>query len=270
MTDSGMTDSGRTESGTGARIVPVNDLPARRTLTRDLPVPASALAIGAHPDDIEFGCGATLAKWAAAGTVLHHLVLTDGSKGSWDPALDESALSASRKEEQRRAATILGGGHVTFLERTDGELGNDTSTRWAVSQLLRLVRPDVVLTHDPWRRYRLHPDHRAAGFIVTDSIVAARDPHFFADQDLMAHRPSTLLLWEADEANHVEDVTDFVETKIAALLAHESQFQSTMGIEGGSANEFEAFTAQIREQLRQHGGIADLPYGESFHLMTDL
>src|SRR6202522_1758014 len=114
-----MTDSGTTESGTGARIVPVNDLPARRTLTRDLPVPASALAIGAHPDDIEFGCGATLAKWAAAGTVLHHLVLTDGSKGSWDPALDESALIASRKEEQRRAATILGGGHVTFLERTD-------------------------------------------------------------------------------------------------------------------------------------------------------
>jgi len=265
-----MTDSGMTDGGTGARIVPVNDLPARGTLTRDLRVPASALAIGAHPDDIEFGCGATLAKWAAAGTVLHHLVLTDGAKGSWDPDQDESALIALRKEEQRRAATLLGGGHVTFLGRTDGELCNDTRARWEVSQLLRLVRPDVVLTHDPWRRYRLHPDHRAAGFIVTDSIVAARDPHFFTDQDLVPHRPSALLLWEADEPNHVEDVSDFVETKLAALLAHESQFRSTMGIEGGAASEFEAFTAQIRDQLRQHGGIADLPYGESFHLMTDL
>jgi LmbE family N-acetylglucosaminyl deacetylase len=248
----------------------VGDLPASGPLTLDLDTPHSALAIGAHPDDIEFGCGATLAKWAAAGAVLHHLVLTDGAKGSWDPAQDESVLIAMRKEEQRRAATLLGGGDVTFLGRTDGELCNDAGARWEVSRLLRLIRPDVVLAHDPWRRYRLHPDHRAAGFIVTDSIVAARDPHFFADQDLMPHRPSALLLWEADEPNHVEDVTDFVETKIAALLAHESQFQSTMGIDGGAASEFEAFTAQIRDQLRQHGAIADLPYGESFHLMTDV
>jgi LmbE family N-acetylglucosaminyl deacetylase len=259
-----------TDGGTPARIVPVNDLPARGAPTRDLRAPVSALAIGAHPDDIEFGCGATLAKWAAAGAALHHLVLTDGAKGSWDPAQDESVLIAMRKEEQRRAATLLGGGDVTFLGRTDGELCNDASARWEVSRLLRLIRPEVVLAHDPWRRYRLHPDHRAAGFIVTGSIVAARDPHFYADQGLTPHRPSALLLWEADEPNHVEDVTDFVETKIAALLAHESQFESTMGIDGGAASEFEAFTAQIRDQLRQHGAIADLPYGESFHLMTDV
>jgi LmbE family N-acetylglucosaminyl deacetylase len=259
-----------TAPGTPARIVPVNDLPASRGPTRDLPVPVSALAIGAHPDDIEFGCGATLAKWTAAGAVLHHLVLTDGAKGSWDPHQDVATLIALRKEEQRRAATLLGGGDVTFLGRTDGELCNDTSARWEVSRLLRLIRPDVVLAHDPWRRYRLHPDHRAAGFIVTDAIVAARDPHFFADQDLRPHRPSALLLWEADEPNHVEDVTDFVETKIAALLAHESQFQSTMGIDGGTSSEFEAFTGRIREQLREHGALADLAYGESFHLLTDI
>jgi LmbE family N-acetylglucosaminyl deacetylase len=251
-------------------IVPVNDLPVRGAPSRDLPPPASALAIGAHPDDIEFGCGATLAKWAAAGTVLHHLVLTDGSKGSWDPQQDQSTLIALRKEEQRRAATIVGGGDVSFLGQTDGELRNDTSARWEVSRVLRVLRPEVVFAHDPWRRYRLHPDHRAAGFIVTDSIVAARDPHFFADQDLLPHRPSALLLWEADEPNHVEDVTEFVQTKIEALLAHESQLQSTMGIDRAAAGEFDAFTIRVRNQLREHGAIADLPYGESFHLMTDM
>ena len=88
-----------TDRATPPGIVPVNDLPARGAPSRDLPAPASALAIGAHPDDIEFGCGATLAKWAAAGTVLHHLVLTDGSKGSWDPHQDESTLIALRKED---------------------------------------------------------------------------------------------------------------------------------------------------------------------------
>ena len=113
--------------------------------------------------------------------------------------------------------------------------------------------------HDPWRRYRLHPDHRNAGFIVTDAIVAARDPHFFPDQDLAPHRPSALLLWEADEPNHVEDVAGFVETKIAALLAHESQFESTMGIDGGAGGEFDAFAGRVRDQLRDHGALAGLP-----------
>ena len=74
----------------------------------NLPVPASALAIGAHPDDIEFGCGATLAKWAAAGCVVHHLVCTDGSKGTWDAGQDLAELTAVRQDEQRAAAKALG------------------------------------------------------------------------------------------------------------------------------------------------------------------
>ena len=78
------------------------------------------------------------------------------------------------------------------------------------------------------------------------------------------------MLWEADEANHVEDVTDFVETKIAALLAHESQFESTMGIDEGADSEFETFTGRIRDQLREHGAVAELPFGESFHLITEI
>src|SRR6201991_3909521 len=93
--------------------------------TRNLPVPATALAIGAHPDDVEFGAGATLAKWAAAGCVVHHLVLTDGSKGTWDVDADTAALAARRQDEQRDAARRLAGssaGEVVFLGYVDGEL----------------------------------------------------------------------------------------------------------------------------------------------------
>jgi LmbE family N-acetylglucosaminyl deacetylase len=253
-----------------ARTVPVNDLPVHGAFSTDLAVPAVALAIGAHPDDIEFGCGATLAKWAASGAVIHHLVLTDGAKGTWDPAQPEPRLVAQRQDEQRRAATILGGGDVMFLGRTDGELRNGVAEQWEVARSIRLLRPDVVLGHDPWRRYRLHPDHRHAGFIVTDAIVAARDPHFFPDQHLAPHRPSALLLWEADEPNHVEDASGFVETKIAALLAHESQLRSTMGIAEGEASEVADFDARVRRQLGAHGALARLPFGESFHLITEL
>jgi LmbE family N-acetylglucosaminyl deacetylase len=259
-----------TDRETGGRALPVNDLPRVGDVSLDLPVPTSVMAIGAHPDDIEFGCGATLAKWAAAGSTIHHLVLTDGAKGSWDPHQDEGALIAQRQEEQRRAARLLGGGDVTFLGRTDGELHNGTRERWEVSRLLRLIRPEVVLGHDPWRRYRLHPDHRNAGFITTDSIVAARDPHFFTDHQLPPHRPSALLLWEADMPNHVEDVSTSVAVKITALMAHESQLRSTMGIDEGVTAEIEAFATRVRHQLGEHGALAGLPCGESFHLIAEL
>jgi LmbE family N-acetylglucosaminyl deacetylase len=252
------------------RIVAVNDLPGGGAVSTNLARPTSALAVGAHPDDIEFGCGGTLAKWARAGTTIHHLVLTDGSKGSWNPAQEEAALIAQRQVEQHRAAAILGPGTVTFLGRSDGALRNGESEQWEVSRWLRVIRPEVVLGHDPWRRYRLHPDHRNAGFILTDSLVAARDSHFFADQGLAPHRPSALLLWEADEPNHVEDVAGFMETKVAALMAHESQLRSTMGIDDGLPAEVDAFTRRVQAQLSEHGAVAGLPCGESFHIVTDI
>ena len=96
-------------------------------LSSDLEVPSVALAIGAHPDDIEFGCGGTLAKWAASGCIVHHLVLTDGSKGTWNPDADITALVAQRQIEQREAARRLGAqGEVVFMHQVDGDL---TDTR---------------------------------------------------------------------------------------------------------------------------------------------
>ena len=242
------------------------------TPTTDLDVPARALAVGAHPDDVEFGCGATLAKWAAAGCEIHHLVCTDGSKGSWDPDEDVVALVARRQDEQRAASRALGGdGRVGFLGWTDGELASGLEQRGRVAEWIRRIRPDVVLGHDPWKRYRLHPDHRHAGFLVADGIVAARDPHFFPEHGLAPHRPSALLLWEADEVDHVEDAAGYAGAKLAALLEHRSQFRSTMSIDDpDAADEVEAFRARTMEILADRGRPAGLALGESFKLMTKL
>ena len=150
--------------------------------TIDLPVPDRALVIVAHPDDAEFQAGATLAKWARAGCEVHHLVLTDGSKGTWDPTVDPAELVAERHREQHAAAHALTGsadaGRVHFLDLIDGELVCDVTNRGLVARVIRQVRPTVVIGHDPWKRYRLHPDHRAAGKLCVDGIVAARDPGF--------------------------------------------------------------------------------------------
>ena len=264
--------------------LPVGDLLIDGPVTVNLPIPSSALAIGAHPDDIEFGCGATLAKWADAGCRVHHLVLTDGSKGSWDPDEDLAALVAARVVECRAAAVVIDGAasgpssddRVLFLGRVDGELSNGEEERREVARVIRSLRPAVVLAHDPWRRYRLHPDHRNAGFLSLDALVAARDPHFFPDIGPAPHRPTSLLLWEADLPNHVENAAGFEAAKIDALLCHASQQVTTMGIDSGRQDDpapdadVESFAAKVHHQLAAHGALATLPVGEAFHLMGDL
>ena len=234
--------------------------------------PSRALAIGAHPDDVEFGCGATLAKWASAGCQILHVICTDGSKGSWDPDEDVVRLVATREEEQRAASRALGGtGDVVFLGGVDGELQSGLAERARVAEWIRRFRPDVVLGHDPWRRYRLHPDHRHAGFLTVEGIVAARDPHFLRDLDVAHHRPSTLLLWEADEPDHHEDVSGHVDTKLAALLEHRSQLRSTMDInDPADEQQVERFRRRIRDRLAVWGARVGVAHAEAFKAIVDL
>ncbi|HEX4866565.1 MAG TPA: PIG-L family deacetylase [Acidimicrobiales bacterium] len=249
-------------------------------MSLDLPTPAVALAIGAHPDDVEFGAGATLAKWSAAGCVVHHLICTDGSKGSWDPATDVAELVVTRQAEQRAAAEALGAtGRCVFLGWPDGELESGLRQRWEVAHWIRELRPTVVLGHDPWKRYRLHPDHRHAGLLAVEGVVAARDPHFFPEHNLPHHRPEALLLFEADEPDHAETATGFVDAKLAALHAHTSQLLSTMHIDHRATpdevrRQRQAFDDRVRAGLQRHGiadaeaaGVVD---AEAFKLIDDL
>jgi LmbE family N-acetylglucosaminyl deacetylase len=239
-----------------------------------LPTPARVLAVGAHPDDVEFGCGATLARWSGAGAHCEILVLTDGSKGTWDPDADIAALVRMRQEEQRAAAAALGVATVHFGHAVDGELENTVDTRREVCRVIRAARPDVVLGHDPWKRYRLHPDHHAAGRLVIDGIVAARDPHYFPDAGL-PHRPSALLLFEAEEVDHVELADPVTQrAKLDALLAHGSQWRPTMGIDRDAPGD-EPARQRAAFEHRVLGRLVTVPgdesgRGEPFKLLTDL
>ena len=241
-------------------------------MKRSFSKPDSALVIAAHPDDAEFQCGATLAKWAASGTTVHYLICTDGSKGTWDPDTDQKALAITRQKEQIAAARRLGStGSVLFLEQIDGELQSDLATRSQVAKAIRQLRPDAILGHDPWRRYRLHPDHRHAGLLAIEGIVAARDPLFFPEHLLDPHRPAVVLLFEAEEPDHAEEVTGWASAKSAALLEHRTQFITTHGIENPHDSEqVRAFESRIEQELSDAGQPYGLASAELFKVILDL
>jgi len=228
-----------------------------------LPIPKRALAIGAHPDDIEFGAGGTLAGWAAAGCAVTMLILTDGSKGTWDRSLTPAQLAVIRRREQHAAAAALGAANVIMLDYPDGELEYSMALRSEVARHIRLTEPEMVLSHDPWLPYELHPDHRTAGWTAVDGVVAARDHLFFPEHELEPHRPAWLLLWRAATPDHWEDISNSFAPKLAALYCHESQARSSMGTDL-TPDTKPAFEARMRAWAADLGRPAGLELAEAF------
>jgi LmbE family N-acetylglucosaminyl deacetylase len=233
-----------------------------------------ALAIGAHPDDVELQAGGTLAGWAARGVHVELACFTAGEKGSADPDTDPDELARRRRAEAGAAARALGAsGAVHFLGAVDGELEVTMTLRLAVARLVRTVRPDVVVGHDPWRRWLLHPDHRAAGLLTVDGVIAARDPLYrvptgappwsspdpsgeLAAEGLAAHRPHTVLLFGTEAPDELVDVTDTIDAKLASLAAHASQ----IGDPADAERRVRTWNAAI-------GAEAGLAYAEAFHTL---
>lgn len=243
-----------------------DELPRERVR---LEPPARVLAVGAHPDDAEFGAGATLARWADAGAHIVLCVLTDGSKGSWDANEDTTDLVDRRRREQQAAARVLGLAEVVHLDHVDGELVATPTLRDAVAEQIREHRPDVVLGHDPWQRYQLHPDHRAAGWSLVDGVVAAREPRALERSRHPAHRPSALLLWSADEPDHAEPIAPgMFDRKVDALLCHGSQIATTMGDADRGPAERSRFVARLQDWHREAGRGLGTPPAEVFRRLT--
>lgn len=230
----------------------------------DIAPPKSAMGICAHPDDPDFFVSGTFAKWAATGTACTYVVCTDGSKGAWEGD-DETNLSEVRRTEQRAAAEIAGIASVVFLDREDGFLQNTLDLRRELVAVIRTHRPEIVVTHDPWRRWRLHPDHRECGFAACDAVVSARESLAWPDLGGKAHRPDRLWLFESEAPNRFEDIASTIELKITALLAHRSQWKTTLGIaaDNDKAGQ-ERFSGRIREWGRRQGRTPGLAVAEAF------
>jgi LmbE family N-acetylglucosaminyl deacetylase len=207
----------------------------------DWPIPQKILVLLAHPDDPEFFCGATLSRWARAGHEIIYWLMTCGDKGTKDRDLQSETLCSMRQEEQNAAAKVIGAKEVHFLGYPDGYLVPDLNLRKDMTRIIRLVRPDIIVTCDPTALYvgdtRLnHPDHRAAGQAVLDAVFPAARDHLnfielWRDENLEPHITREVWASVTNQPNVKLDVTDDWENKIRALKEHRSQIGDPNGLE---------------------------------------
>jgi LmbE family N-acetylglucosaminyl deacetylase len=221
-----------------------------------------ALVVAAHPDDPEYGCAATVAKWASEGCEVTYLLLTSGDKGSRDPRVRPGQLAARREREQRSAAALLGVKQVVFQRHPDGMLENTMALRREIAGAIRRFRPHILLTIDPWRLYQTHPDHRAAGQAALDAAYAAKEIYLFPEQLVEEIEPWRIreawLFW-SENPDRWEDVGCCIGKRIAALRRHASQ------VDDDPKRLAEGIRRSAREAAKK--GKQPFTYAEAFKVL---
>lgn len=226
------------------------------------------LVILAHPDDPEFFCGATLARWARAGHEIQYCLLTCGDKGYNDTNtpqhMSSEELCATRHREQREAAGVIGARSVHFMDRPDGYLAADLELRREIVRVIRNVKPQILVTCDPqnlFATYGLnHPDHRAAGQAVLDAVFpAAGNATYFPEliaEGYDPHMPREVWCSLTNQPTVVLDVTDTWPTKLAALLKHKTQI-----------GDVEKFTARMLSRRTEDSSDTHPRFEEKFRVI---
>lgn len=227
------------------------------------------MVIVAHPDDMEFLCAGTIARWVRDGAVGAYVLCTSGQVGIKNPALTMEEVAAIREREQREAAAVVGVEDVTFLGYQDGILENTMDLRRRLVREIRRFRPEVLIIQDPTRLfverndYINHPDHRAAAGAAIDAVFpAAGMPHVFREfeaEGLTAHETRKVYVVAFEESNTWVDISDTLDLKLEALMKHDSQIK-----EMGDWDP----RIRIREWAERHARGKEMTYAEGYRVIT--
>jgi LmbE family N-acetylglucosaminyl deacetylase len=227
--------------------------------------PESALVIVAHPDDIEFSCAGTMARWAAAGARICYVLCTSGEVGIAEAGMTKENAAEIREREQLDAAEVAGVHDVVFLRHPDGILEATIALRKELVREIRRFRPEVVLCGDPtivWAgaEYINHPDHRAAATAAIDAVFpAAGQPNLFEEleaEGLTAHKPRKVFVTSWENGEYFVNIGDSIDQKIAALRAHKSQMKDWDP------------EPMVRQWSADYARGKEMQYAESFRVVT--
>ncbi|HEY8819999.1 MAG TPA: PIG-L deacetylase family protein [Dehalococcoidia bacterium] len=219
----------------------------------------TALVVGAHPDDPDFGAGGTAALWSRDGWEFYYLVCTNGSKGSADPDMDPVKLIEFRRTEQRAAAQALGVVDCFFLDGVDGELQPTREFLGHVVRYIRTLKPDAVFTHSTEivirNSFINHTDHRCTGQVTLDAIYpAARDILNFPEQiadGLEPHKVLDIYIWGSNEPNFTVEIGEVADVKVDALTHHMTQFAHREGFRESVKERWKNEEGRLVETFRR-------------------
>ena len=223
-------------------------------------VPKTAMTIFAHPDDAEFSCSGTVAKWARAGCEVTYVLCTSGNVGTHDGQYTQESLAQVREQEQRNACAVLGVNHVEFLRRDDSRLVADLSLRRELVRLMRQYKPEVVFTGDPnmvfWGNRINHPDHRAAALAAIDAIFPCVSMELLWPELGQAHEVHGIYVRSNDGIDTWIDVADTIDLKIKALREHHSQL-----------DDYTTLEDDMRKRHAEVGQEKGLAFAEAFRVV---
>jgi LmbE family N-acetylglucosaminyl deacetylase len=197
------------------------------------------LVITAHPDDVDFGAGGTVATWTERGIEVSYCVITDGDAGGFDASVPRADIPAIRRAEQEAAASVLGVDDLHWLGYPDGRLVVSLDLRRDLSRVIRKVRPQRVVCQSPernWDRiHASHPDHMAAGEAALCAVYPdARNDFTFTelmDEGLSGWVVPEVWVMSSSRPDTWVDTTDVISRKVKALLCHVSQHPDPSGLE---------------------------------------
>jgi LmbE family N-acetylglucosaminyl deacetylase len=227
------------------------------------------LAVGAHPDDMDFGASGTIAQLTKEGNEVYLIICTDGSRGSDNPEMTHKHLADIRKKEQEEAAKVLGINKIFFLNHTDTQLVADLQLKKEIVRIIRTIRPVIVISMDPTFYYSSsfassigfsfinHTDHRAAALATMDAVFPlSRDRLTFLEHEkegLAPHKTQELWLTSLDKTDYIFDISATIEKKIKALSMHKSQFK-----------DFSKTEKMIRDRAEYYGKLKGCKFAENF------
>jgi len=227
------------------------------------------LFVTAHPDDLDFGAGGTIAQWTDKGIDVSYYVCTNGDQGGVDPSVDRSEMPKIRQKEQRDAGAVLGVTDIHFLNYVDGHLVPTIELRKEIVRAIRKVRPQRMVIQNPernWERiFASHPDHMAAAEAAMQAVYPdAGNPFAFEDllkvEGLEPWTVQEVWVMSANTINHVVDITSTIDRKLAAIKSHVSQT---------------AHSPELDDRIREWGtrnaeehGLPSGSYAETFRIVA--
>jgi len=227
--------------------------------------PESAMVIVAHPDDIEFGCVGTIARWSQAGSRIAYVLCTSGEVGIAEQGMTKEKAAKIRENEQLAAAETVGVKDITFIREPDGMLEPTLELRKKLVREIRRFKPEIVICDDPtvvWvdETYINHPDHRAAATAALDATFpAAGQPILFQEleeEGITAHKPRKVYVIGWMESDLYVNIESTIDLKVEALRAHTSQMKDWDP------------EPRIKEWAAERGKGKEMAYAEGFRVVS--